>query len=155
MRDQTSEKGSLCEINTKRTKREKTNKCAFYKHKGNFEWQGIKNEPYKTKGNEWVNIIRRVLIGTHGESVKFHVRYFEIFPEGNSSFEKHKHEHVVICVKGEGIVRTGRSERQMGFMDTVYISPNIPHKFLNPFKEPFGFICIVNAKRDRPKLLKK
>jgi hypothetical protein len=34
----------------------------------------------------------------------------------------------------------------------VYIAPNDPHQFRNPEEagEPFGFLCIVNAERDRP-----
>jgi quercetin dioxygenase-like cupin family protein len=41
----------------------------------------------------------------------------------------------------------------MGFMDTVYISPDTVHQLLNPFDAPFGFLCIVNARRDKPKVL--
>lgn len=146
---------SFCEITpAKKAGRKRANRNAFYRHKGNFSWQGIKDEPYKTRGNEWSDIIRRVLIGTRGETTKFHVRYFEIGPQGRSSFERHKHEHVVICVRGEGMVRTGKTKRKMGFMDTIYISPDTSHQLLNPFEAPFGFLCIVNAKRDRPKVLR-
>jgi ribulose-bisphosphate carboxylase large chain len=42
----------------------------------------------------------------------------------------------------------------MEYLDTLYIAPEVPHQLTNPYKEPFGFFCIVNAKRDRPKLLK-
>lgn len=155
MRKQHTTEKSFCEIDSTKSAERKPNRCAFYKHKGNFKWHGIKDVPYKTKGDEWANIIRRVLIGSHGESTKFHVRYFEISSKGHSSFEKHKHEHVVICVKGEGIVRTGRTKRKMGFMDTLYISPDTPHQLINPFEKPFGFLCIVNAKRDKPMLVKR
>lgn len=129
------------------------NKNAFYRHKGNFRWQGIPDIPYKKGEGDWSAITRRVLIGSHGESTKFHVRYFEISPRGYSSLEQHTHEHVVICVKGSGIVRTGRTKRKMSFMDTLYISPNTPHQLSNPYKKPFGFLCMVNARRDKPKLL--
>ncbi len=146
---------SFCEIESNKPEGKRLNRTAFYKHKGDFSWRGIKDAPYKNKGDEWAGIIRRVLIGSHGESAKFQIRYFEISPEGNSSIEKHRHEHVVIGVKGEGIVLTGRTKRKMGFMDTIYISPDTPHQLINPFKEPFGFLCVVNAKRDKPKLIKK
>ena len=146
---------SMCEINGKKPPSKRSNKTAFYKHKGDFRWGRVKDEPYKDKGAEWSNIIRRVLIGSHGETTKFHVRYFERSSNGNSSLELHRHEHVVICVKGKGVVLTGRKKRAIGFMDTVYISPNIVHQLSNPFKEPFGFLCIVNSRRDRPKVLQK
>lgn len=144
---------SMCEVSGKKTSSKGSNKTVFYKHKGDFQWSGVKNEPYKDKGADWSNIIRRVLIGAHGESTKFHVRYFEISSQGNSSLELHRHEHVVVCVKGRGIVLTGRTKHTMEFMDTVYISPNTVHQLSNPYNEPFGFLCIVNSRRDRPKVL--
>lgn len=145
---------SFCEMPPqKKTASQKPAGTAFYKHKGDFSWKGVKDEPYKSVAGGWADIIRRVLIGGRGESARFHVRYFEIAPGGRSSLERHRHEHVVICVRGEGQVRTGRSKRRLGFMDTVYISPDIVHQLSNPYTEPFGFLCIVNAKRDRPRVL--
>lgn len=150
------EPASFCEIPLpKKAVAAGPDKDAFYKHKGNFEWIGVKNQPYKTSGGEWADIIRRVLIGGRGESTKFHVRYFEIAPGGRSSLERHRHEHVVICVRGRGMVRAGKGRRKMAFMDTLYISPDSVHQLSNPFDEPFGFICIVNARRDRPKVLNR
>ncbi|TAL25680.1 MAG: cupin domain-containing protein [Nitrospirae bacterium] len=131
----------------------KENKSRLYKHKGNLKWQGIKVEKYKQSGKDWSDILRQTLIGDKGETCKFHLRYFEIAPGGCSSFEKHKHEHVVICVRGKGRVTVGTKSHQMNFMDTIYIAPDTPHQLKNPFKKPFGFFCIVNAKRDKPKLL--
>jgi ribulose-bisphosphate carboxylase large chain len=146
---------SMCEIGGEKSSVKRPNRTAFYKHKGDFKWSGVKDEPYKTRGADWSNIIRRVLIGAHGESAKFHVRYFEISPKGNSSLELHRHEHAVICVKGRGMVITGRTKHTMGFMDTVYISPDTVHQLSNPYHEPFGFLCIVNSRRDRPKVVQK
>ena len=147
-------KVSICEIGgSKRQPARKQNRSAFYRHKGDMSWRGVKNEPYKAAVGGWSGIIRRVLVGGRGESAKFHVRYFEIAPGGNSSLERHRHEHVVICVKGQGVVRTGKARKEMGFMDTVYISPDTVHQLLNPFDTPFGFLCIVNARRDKPKVL--
>lgn len=154
MKKKDTEGTSFCQLDIKKGKTIKKNRSAFYEHEGNLKWDGIENEPYKTQGDEWSRIVRRVLIGSHGESTKFHVRYFEIFPGGNSSLEKHKHEHVVICVKGIGILRYGRTKRRMGFMDVAYISPDTVHQLSNPFEETFGFLCIVNAKRDKPRMLK-
>ena len=87
--------------NPERKKPLKENKSALYKHKGKFRWQGIKAEKYKLTGGDWTDIARHILIGNCGETAKFHVRYFEIAPGGCSSFERHKHEHVVICVRGK------------------------------------------------------
>lgn len=131
-----------------------SNKSRLYRHKGDFKWHGIKTEKYKPKGGDWADIARRVIVGNYGEYTKFHFRYFEISPGGYSSFEKHRHEHVVVCVRGKGKVLTGKKMNTMNFLDTLYISPDAPHQLSNPFDEPFGFFCIVNAKRDKPKILR-
>jgi quercetin dioxygenase-like cupin family protein len=149
-----AKKLSSCEIGGQKETVKKANKTALYRHRGNLRWQGVRDQPYKTEGDEWSNIVRRVLIGSHGESAKFHVRYFEIASGGCSSLERHRHEHVVICVRGEGIVQTGAKSRRMKFMDTLYISPDTVHQLSNPFEAPFGFLCVVNAKRDRPKIVR-
>jgi quercetin dioxygenase-like cupin family protein len=156
MEKHSASKVSVCEIEGKKeASRRKTNRCAFYDYKGDFTWKGIKDSPYKAEDCGWSHIIRKVLIGSHGESTKFHVRYFEVSPGGYSSLEKHMHEHVVICVKGKGIVRTGRTKKTMGFMDVLYISPDTVHQLINPFEDSFGFLCIVNSKRDKPRVLTK
>jgi quercetin dioxygenase-like cupin family protein len=139
--------------NRKKTK--VPNKSRLFKHRGNFTWQGIKTDKYKTAGTDWKNIIRKILIGNHNESTKFHLRYFEIAPGGFSSFEKHKHEHVVIGLRGKGKVLCGKRNYQLNFLYTLYIAPDISHQLSNPFQMPFGFLCIVNAKRDKPKIIMK
>jgi hypothetical protein len=69
------------------------NKTRLYRYEGNFRWNRIARERYKSSGDDWSDLIRQTLIGNHGESAKFHVRYFEISPNGYSSFETHRHEH--------------------------------------------------------------
>ena len=68
-------------------------------------WMNVALENYKPPGGDKPNfkgVSRTELIGRRDESPKFHVRYFEVSPGGYSSLEKHEHEHVVICIKGEG-----------------------------------------------------
>jgi ribulose-bisphosphate carboxylase large chain len=128
------------------------NKTRLYKYKGNFTWRGIKTERYKPAGKDWSHVIRQTVIGTRGETTKFHLRYFEIAPGGFTSFEVHRHEHVVIGIRGRGLCSVETKKCHLGFLDVLYIEPNTPHQLSNPFREPFGFFCIVNAKRDRPKV---
>ena len=127
------------------------NKDRIYRHRGNCRWTGVATDKYKQVDGGWYSISRRVLVGKRGESAKFHLRYFEIAPGGHSSLERHKHEHVVICIRGKGRVKLGGKSHVIANLDTVYISPDTAHQLLNPYKEPFGFFCIVDAKRDRPK----
>ena len=134
--------------------KKQSRKSIIYRHKGSCQWKGIKTEAYKSQelkgeSGKWSKIIRRVLIGDNVDT-KFHLRYFEIAPGGQSSFEKHRHEHVVVVIMGNGKVFLNKKHHRISFLDIVYISPDTPHQFLNPFNEPFGFLCAVPAKRDRP-----
>ena len=125
------------------------NKMYHFQH--GFRWKGIRVEQYKVEGHDWSDIIRQVLIGPERKSAKFHVRYFELGPGGFSSYETHDHEHVVIGVRGKGNARLNRRNIEIKFLDVLYVRPGSPHRFFNPYDEPFGFFCVVNAKRDRPR----
>jgi len=122
------------------------------RHTGGFEWERILKEPYKATTETWKGITRRELVGKRGESPRFHVRYFELAPGGYSTLEQHQHEHAVLVLRGQGEARFGCYVYKVGFGDLVYVAPGDPHQFLNPedAEEPFGFVCIVNAERDRP-----
>ncbi len=128
------------------------NHSKVIRHDGNFNWQDVPLESYKETTDTWRGITRRELVGKRGESPRFHVRYFEIAPGGHSTLEKHNHEHVVIPLRGEGEAQFGCSIYKVRHGDVIYVSPNDPHQFRNPAeaKEPFGFLCLVNAERDAP-----
>jgi len=128
------------------------NHSKVIRHNGAFDWRDVPLEAYKTDSETWKGITRRELVGRRGESPQFHIRYFELAPGGYSTLEKHEHEHAVIPIRGRGEVQFGCSIYQVGFGDVVYVAPNDPHQFRNPddAEEPFGFLCTVNAERDRP-----
>lgn len=117
-----------------------------------FTWQGVPLEPYKADSETWRGMSRRELIGKRGESPRFHVRYFEIAPGGYSTLEKHQHEHVVVVLRGRGEVQLNCRIYPVGFGDVIYVCPEEPHQLRCPEgeSEPFGFLCVVNAERDRP-----
>jgi ribulose-bisphosphate carboxylase large chain len=118
-----------------------------------FQWQGIPVAPYKEAGDHWRGVRRTVLVGQAGERTAFQVRYFEIAPGGYSSLEEHEHEHAVVVLRGRGEVRLGEAVHDLGFGDTVYVAPREVHQFRNPSAaEPFGFLCVVDAERDRPRV---
>jgi quercetin dioxygenase-like cupin family protein len=144
---------SSCDVPTA-TVRKILDRNTMYTFQDGFRWKGVRVEKYKPDGNDWSDIIRQVLIGPERESTKFHVRYFELGPGGFSSHETHNHAHVVIGARGKGKARLNNRNREIAFLDVLYISPGTPHRFYNPYDEPFGFICIVDAKRDRPQPVK-
>src|SRR5262245_39617351 len=89
-----------------------------------FRWEGVPAAQYKQAAEHHRGVTRVSLAGQNGESTAFHTRYFEIAPDGFSSFERHAHEHVVVILRGRGIVRLGDAVHEVGFGDTVYVAPN-------------------------------
>lgn len=132
-------------------KKSSTANPRIHRHRKDFSWSGIRTERYKSKDGTWHSVLRRVLVGEKGEHVKFHLRYFEIGPGGHTTLEQHRHEHVVVGIRGNGTCRVNGKKYDVGFLDSLYIPPMATHQLLNPHGEPFGFFCIVDAKRDRPK----
>ncbi len=123
-----------------------------YAHRPDFTWEGVEVTRYKPQGDDWAGIVRQVIIG-YREETKFHVRYFEIAPGGYSSLEKHEHSHAVTVIRGKGKAILGDKAVEVKFLDTVYVSPHTPHQFINDGEEEFGFLCVVDAERDRPRPL--
>jgi ribulose-bisphosphate carboxylase large chain len=118
-----------------------------------FQWQDVPVAEYKESGDHWRGVSRTALVGETGEKTAFHVRYFEVAPGGFSSLEEHAHEHVVVVLRGRGQVKLGAEGHEIGFGDTVYVAPKEVHQFRNlSADEPFGFLCVVDAARDRPVL---
>jgi quercetin dioxygenase-like cupin family protein len=116
-----------------------------------FRWEGVPVTEYKSPADHWCGVARMVLAGKGGEQTAFQVRYFEIAPGGFSSLEHHTHEHVVVVLRGRGQVRLGGAVHDLGFGDGVYVAPHEVHQFRNPSAtEPFGFLCVVDARRDAP-----
>jgi quercetin dioxygenase-like cupin family protein len=114
-------------------------------------WQGVSVTEYKLPADHHCGVIRSVLAGETGEKTAFHVRYFEIAPGGHTTLEKHVHEHVVIVLRGRGEVQLGDEVHSLCFGDAIYVAPNEVHQLRNSFAdEPFGFLCMVDAVRDRP-----
>lgn len=127
-----------------------SNVSKLFRHKGDFRWNHIEPRVYKSEDNSWLGVARHVFTGETGESTKFHVRYFEIEKGGYSTLEYHQHEHVVVVMRGEGHALVGDRRLALGFGDVLYVAPNDIHQLSNSSDEPFGFLCVVNAERDRP-----
>jgi ribulose-bisphosphate carboxylase large chain len=115
-----------------------------------FRWEGADVQGYKPGAGPWCGIERAALVGGRGEGTAFHVRYFEIAPGGYSSREHHRHEHVVVVLRGRGEVELGGAAHPLAFGDVVYVAPHAVHQFRNASDEPFGFVCVVDAERDPP-----
>ena len=115
-----------------------------------FRWEGVNPRPYK-QGGGFEGITRYKL--TVGLRAAFELRYFELDPGGYSSLEKHRHVHFVIVLRGKGIALVGDELFDLDPLDALYVPPLTPHRFANAGEEPFGFLCPVDAERDRPQPL--
>jgi quercetin dioxygenase-like cupin family protein len=113
-------------------------------------WEGVPIQDYKAAAAHHCGVLRSVLVGGSGEQTRFHLRYFEVTPGGFTTLEHHQHEHVVIVLRGAGKARLGDAEHDLALGDVLYVAPHEVHQLTNPTAEPFGFLCLVDAERDRP-----
>ena len=117
-----------------------------------FNWHDRKSVEYKQLDSASFHNIRRVeLIGKNSEEADFDLRYFEVAEGGFSSKEVHQHTHVIIVARGEGEVLVGDKKYLAKKNDVLYIKPMTIHQLTNSKSEPFGFFCIVDRDRDRPR----
>ena len=117
---------------------------------GSWNWERIPQEMYKQDGGSFKGCSRYELLGKRGESPVFHVRYFEVEAGGWTTLEHHRHEHAVIGIRGSGVVQLGPHVYPVSVGDVAYTAPGDTHQLRNNTSEPFGFICVVAADRDRP-----
>ena len=79
-------------------------------------------------------------------------RYFEVGVGGHSTLERHDHVHAVMIHRGRGQCLVGDQVSDVGVGDLVFIPSHSWHQFRANAGEPLGFLCLVNAARDRPQL---
>jgi quercetin dioxygenase-like cupin family protein len=123
-----------------------------------FRWAGVEERAYKfspgkERGMGWKDVTRHTLLDPKSLPATFELRYFELAPGGYSSMEKHAHVHYVVAVRGEGRALVGDRIVDLTPLDALYVPPLTPHRWCNEGAEPFGFLCTVDAERDRPQPL--
>ena len=80
------------------------------------------------------------------------LRYFEVAPGGFSTLERHEHMHAVLILRGRGHCLVGDEVKQLETRDLVTVPPMTWHQFRATTDEPLGFLCMVDAQRDKPQL---
>jgi len=114
-------------------------------------WEGVALLPYKEDDRAlFKSITRQVLFSDpdmHGE-----LRYFEMAPGGFSTLERHAHMHAVLILRGRGHCLVGDEVKSLEPRDLVTVPPLTWHQFRATKREPLGFLCMVNATRDKPQL---
>jgi quercetin dioxygenase-like cupin family protein len=119
-------------------------------HEG-FRWDGIERSPYKEEGAAPFKAISRQLLFA-APDLKCELRYFEIDAGGFSTLERHEHSHAVMILRGRGRCLIDLEVREVGPYDLVTIPAWTWHQFRAMSGEALGFLCMVNAERDRPQL---
>jgi S-methyl-1-thioxylulose 5-phosphate methylthiotransferase len=117
----------------------------------NFHWDGVETRRYKDEPDApYRDVTRQVLFSD--ARLAGELRYFEVAPGGFTTLERHEHMHAVLVLCGGGRSLVGEEVRALKLNDLVTVPPWTWHQFRAGPDEPLGFLCLVNAERDRPQL---
>jgi mannose-6-phosphate isomerase-like protein (cupin superfamily) len=116
-----------------------------------YRWEGVEELPYKEDGRAlFKSITRQVLFAD--PQLDGELRYFEMAPGGFSTLERHEHMHAVLILRGRGHCLVGEEVSAIETRDLVTVPALTWHQFRATRGEPLGFLCMVNAARDKPQL---
>src|SRR6266478_5145452 len=118
---------------------------------GDFRWDGVEMRPYKEDERALFKTITRQVLFSD-PNMAGELRYFEVAPGGFSTLERHEHMHGVLILRGRGHCLVGSEVRPIETRDLVTVPPMTWHQFRATAGEPLGFLCMVNAARDKPQL---
>jgi quercetin dioxygenase-like cupin family protein len=114
---------------------------------GELRWHDVLVRAYGPGNSSASKATRQILIGADENSSNFHMRYFAVQTGGHTSLDQHAHEHGVYILHGRARLRLENSEYELHAGDVVYIPGNEVHQFFTSGQEPFGFLCVVPARR--------
>ena len=118
---------------------------------GALRWRDVEVLSYKREGAApFRDVTRQVLFDLPGLACQ--LRYFEVAPGGHTTLERHVHAHAVVIERGRGRVLVGDAIHDVAPHDLVHVPAMAWHQFVAADDAPLGFLCMVNAERDRPEL---
>jgi mannose-6-phosphate isomerase-like protein (cupin superfamily) len=117
----------------------------------NYRWEGVEELPYKEDARALFKSITRQVLFSHPE-LQGELRYFEVAPGGFSTLERHEHMHAVLILRGCGHCLVGDEVNPVELRDLITVPAMTWHQFRATASEPLGFLCMVNAARDKPQL---
>jgi quercetin dioxygenase-like cupin family protein len=123
----------------------------FREFREDYRWDGVAHLPYKDDGAAPFKAISRQVLFAES-ALGCELRYFEMDAGGFSTLERHEHMHAVMILRGHGLCLVGEEVRAVEPFDLVTIPAWTWHQFRATAGEPFGFLCMVNAQRDKPQL---
>lgn len=114
-------------------------------------WEAVDRLPYKEDERALFKTITRQLLFSDPQMAA-ELRYFEVEAGGFSTLERHEHMHAVLILRGRGHCLVGAEVRALETRDLVTVPPWTWHQFRATRDEPLGFLCMVDAQRDKPQL---
>ena len=116
-----------------------------------YRWDAVAELPYKEDDRALFRAITRQVLFSDA-ALASELRYFEVAPGGFSTLERHEHMHAVLILRGRGHCLVGRDVKALATRDLVTVPPMTWHQFRATGSEPLGFLCMVDAQRDKPQL---
>ena len=121
------------------------------KHAAPMRWDGVDVLAYKRDpASPFRDVTRQVLFDD--PALVSQLRYFEVAPGGHTTLERHEHAHAVIVAHGRGRCLVDGRIFELALHDLVRVPALAWHQFRAAPDAPLGFLCMVNAERDRPQL---
>jgi len=114
-------------------------------------WQGVDVLAYKEDSDALFKAITRQVLFAEPE-LACELRYFEMAAGGHSTLERHEHAHAVMILRGRGRCLVGGAVREVKERDLIKVPPMTWHQFRAGLHGPMGFLCMVNATRDKPQV---
>ena len=124
---------------------------AFTPSPQGYRWVGVEHKPYKEDERALFKDISRQTLFSRPD-IAGELRYFEVAPGGHSTLERHEHVHAVLILRGGGTALVGGHVLSLAQNDLVTVPPMTWHQFRAGADQPLGFLCMVDALRDKPQL---
>ena len=116
-----------------------------------FRWEGVDVRAYKDEATAPFRSVTRQVLAS-APDLRGELRYFEVAPGGWTTLERHQHVHAVTILRGRGRALVGEEVIEVSPLDLVTVPAWAWHQFRATTEEPLGFLCMVDATRDRPQL---
>src|SRR5258708_35547146 len=129
----------------------KTGGALHRRARGDHRWEGVEQLPYKEDDRALFKSVTRQVLFSDSE-LRGELRYSEVAAGGFSTLERHEHMHAVLILRGRGHCLIGQEVKSLETRDLVTVPPLTWHQFRATKGEPLGFLCMVNAQRDKPQL---
>ncbi len=118
---------------------------------GGFRWEDVELRAYKDEATAPFRTVTRQVLAS-APDLRGELRYFEVAPGGWTTLERHRHVHAVTILRGKGRALVGEEVFDVEPLDLVTVPAWAWHQFRAGDEDPLGFLCMVDAERDRPQL---